>query len=208
MKVIPGILEKEWSEIEKKIEIGKTFATAFHVDIIDNKFAPNLSFLGPDPFKKYSHNIFFELHMMVENPIQYLLPFADAGFKRFLGHVEKMPDQEEFVAKAQMLGEVGLAIDGPTALSAIKVQYEDLDTILLMSIKAGFSGQSFVKEYIQKASIIHEKTNIPIEVDGGVNDKTIHQAKECGITRFVSTSYIFSNPDPQKAYQNLLRVLE
>lgn len=205
--ILPGILEKDWESIEKKIQLVQPFAKQIHIDIIDNKFAPNLSFLDPEPFKKYSQNIFFELHMMVDDPIQYLKPFASAGFRRFLGHVEKMPDQTAFVAEAQFLGEVGLAIDGPTSLSAIKVSYEDLDTVLLMSIKAGFSGQSFVREYAQKASIIREKTNIPIEVDGGVNDKTIIEAKECGITRFVSTSYIFNSEDPQKAYQTLLELV-
>src|SRR3989344_2798293 len=131
MEVIPGILEKEWSEIERKIEIAKPFAKTIHIDIIDGKFAPNTTLIDPLPFKKFilsqlAQAPLFELHMMVENPIQYLKPFADAGFKRFIGQIEMMPDQEEFVAQAQLLGEVGLAVDGPTPLEEIKVPYEDL----------------------------------------------------------------------------------
>ncbi|MEK6818330.1 MAG: hypothetical protein AABY10_00170, partial [Nanoarchaeota archaeon] len=169
MEVIPGILEKEWSEIEKKIELVRPFAQAIHIDIIDGKFAPNTTFLDPTPFKKYSSDIFFELHMMVVDPLQYLKPFADAGFRRFLGHIEKMPSQEEFVANGQLLGEVGLAIDGPTALSEINVPLDDLDALLCMSIKAGFSGQKFEPTYIENLEMIQEEPWIPIERDGGFN---------------------------------------
>jgi len=221
MEVIPGILEKDWSEIERKIEIVKSFAEtasqssvaeanaapAIHIDIIDGKFAPNTTFLDPSPFAKYSKEIFFELHMMVNNPVQYLKPFARAGFKRFLGHIEKMSDQDEFVAKAQELGEVGLVIDGITPVSNIKVPYGDLDCVLIMTIKAGQSRQEFVPEYLEKVRRIREKNKfLAIEVDGGINDKTIIQAKEDGATRFVSTTFIFNpllDSSPQKQFSLL-----
>ncbi|MEK7092590.1 MAG: hypothetical protein AAB907_03120 [Patescibacteria group bacterium] len=203
MEVIPGILEKEWSEIEKKIELVRPFAQAIHIDIIDGKFAPNTTFLDPTPFKKYSSDIFFELHMMVVDPLQYLKPFADAGFRRFLGHIEKMPSQEEFVAKGQLLGEVGLAIDGPTALSEINVPLDDLDALLCMSIKAGFSGQKFEPTYIEKLEMIQEETWIPIEIDGGINSDTMVKAASLGGTRFVSTSFIFSSQNPEGNYKIL-----
>jgi len=210
-EIIPGILEKNWEEIEKKIEIVKPFAKSIHIDIIDGKFAPNTTFLDPTPFAKYSQDILFELHMMVKNPIQYLKPFADAGFRRFLGHIEKMPDQREFVAKAAKLGEVGLAIDGPTDLSRIKIPYEQLDSVLVMAIKAGWSGQKFNPEYLKKVEIIHSvQEGINIEVDGGINDRTILLAKNEGANKFVSTSFIFGvHPSvgrPQSQF-NLLRTI-
>src|SRR5689334_22078813 len=108
MEILPGILEKEWNAIESKIHTIKPFSNTIHVDLLDGKFAPNTTLLDPTPFKKYSNDFTLELHMMVDNPIQYLKPFADAGFKRFVGHVEKMPDQVAFVAEAQLYGEVGL----------------------------------------------------------------------------------------------------
>lgn len=206
MEILPGILEKEWSDIEKKIEVVRPFAKAIHVDLLDGKFAPNTTFIDPSPFKKFSHEIFFEVHMMVDNPIQYLQSFADAGFKRFLGHVEKMPDQVEFVAKAQILGEVGLAIDGKTPVEAIKVPFDDLDCLLVMTINAGFSGQTFMPEHLEKVKSLRSKiTNqfFPIEVDGGVNDQTIVQAKEAGVSRFVATSFLFKDENPQKQFQVL-----
>jgi|SRR3989344_9048129 len=211
-EIIPGILEKEWSEIERKINLVKPFAKSVHIDIIDGKFAPNTTFLDPTPFTKYSKDINFELHMMVENPIQYLKPFADAGFRRFLGHVEslnRVGDQEEFVAQGELLGEVGLAIDGPTDLSAIKVPYRDLDCILIMTIKAGQSGQAIVPQYLEKIKILRSAQNDPsagsglaIEVDGGINDETIIQAKNAGANRFVSTSFLFKD-NPQNQFDLL-----
>lgn len=223
LEVIPGILEKEWNEIERKIEIVRGFAKTastsnvaranaapvIHIDIIDGKFAPNTTFIDPAPFAKYSSEIFFELHMMVENPIQYLKPFADAGFKRFLGHIEMMPDQVEFVAQAQLLGEVGLAVDGQTNLSAIKVPYEDLDEILIMSIKAGASGQMFNPEYLKKVETLRQAHgDIKIGIDGGINYETIKQAKNAGATRFISTSFMFGSQDPLSQFNLLIKCLD
>lgn len=205
-EIIPGILEKDWPEIEKKLEIAKPFAKSIHIDILDGKFAPNITFLDPAPFSKYSQDLFLELHMMVEDPIQYLESYAKAGFKRFLGHIEQMPDQAEFVAKAKELGEVGLAVDGPTPLDAVKVPYSDLDCVLLMTIKSGFSGQPFLPEVLEKIKTVREKTTIPIEVDGGTNDTTIMQTKNAGATRFAATSFIFNSPDPQSQF-NLLKTI-
>ena len=205
MEIIPGILEKEWGEIERKINLVRSFAKSIHIDIIDGKFAPNITFLDPTPFAKYTHSaasgraILFEAHLMVEDPINYLKPFADAGFRRFLGHIEKMSDQEEFVAQGQLLGEVGLAIDGPTPLDSVKAPYGDLDCILVMTIKAGESGQAFTPEYLEKVKIMNQakpdqddtKTGMKVEVDGGINNQTIIQAKNAGATRFVANSFIF-----------------
>src|SRR4051812_48609289 len=123
-EILPGILEKEWSEIERKLELVKPFAKSIHVDLLDGKFAPNTTFLDPKPFAKYTKDMTFELHMMVENPVQYIKPWADAGFRRFIGHIEKMPDQVEFVAQAQLFGEAGLALDKESSVSAIQVSLD------------------------------------------------------------------------------------
>lgn len=214
MEIIPGILEKEWKAIERKIELVKSFAQVIHIDILDGKFAQNTTFLDPKPFKKYSSDILFELHMMVDDPIQYVQPFADAGFKRFLGHVEKMPSVAEFVAKTQLLGEVGLAIDGPTSLESVHVPYEDIDCLLFMTITAGFSGQSFTSAHLEKVKKAREASYkedelrvLPIEVDGGINDRTIVEAKEAGATRFITTSFLFGGEDPKKQYETLVNLI-
>lgn len=208
-EVIPGILEKEWSEIEKKIALLTPFAKTLHIDIIDNKFAPNLTILDPKPFAKYKDQFLLEAHLMVDEPLNYLKPFADAGFKRFLGHVEKMSSQEEFVAQGQIFGEVGLALDGPTTIEAIKVPYDDLDAVhFYVSDRVGFAGPPMMPQRLERIKALRQISNIPIEVDGGVKDTTIKLAKEAGATRFVATSFISAAPNPHQAFitlQNLVR---
>ncbi len=201
-RVIPGILEKDWPVIEMKIQQVLPFAKAIHVDLIDGKFASNTTFLDPAPFKKYTYDIPFELHMMVEEPINYLKAWADAGFQRFIGHIEKMSDQVEFVARAQLLGEVGLGVDQDSQLDRIEVPFSDLDVLLFMTVKAGFSGEEFVEKDLDKIKIAREKSFIPIEVDGGINDQTILRAKESGADRFIATSFIFKET-PQEQYKIL-----
>lgn len=201
-RIIPGILEKDWAEIETKIQQVLPFAKAIHIDLIDGKFAPNTTFLDPLPFKKYTKDIPFELHMMVEEPINYLKAWADAGFQRFIGHIEKMSDQIEFVAKAQLLGEVGLGVDQDSGFDAIEVPFSDLDVLLFMTVKAGASGQGFEEKNLEKIKKAREKSFIPIEVDGGINDQNISIAKKFGANRFVATSFIFDG-NPQDQYQIL-----
>lgn len=201
-RIIPGILEKDWPSIELKIQQVLPFAKAIHIDLIDGKFAPNTTFLDPAPFKKYTYDIPFELHMMVEEPINFLDSWADAGFRRFIGHIEKMSDQVEFVAKAQLLGEVGLGIDQDSQLERVEVPFSDIDVLLFMTVAAGFSGKEFVEKNLDKIKIAREKSFIPIEVDGGINDKTLLRAKESGADRFVATSFIFDG-NPRENYEKL-----
>jgi ribulose-phosphate 3-epimerase len=203
-EVIPGILETDFQEIERKLQIIKPFSRRVHIDILDGKFSDTVSFQDPAPFSKYKDDFFLEAHFMVEDPTSLINSFANAGFKRFLGHIEKMKDVEEFIAEGQIFGEVGLALDLQTPISAINVPFDDLDCILLMSVKAGKSGQEFVSEVLEKIKQLRQKTNLPIEIDGGINEETIIAAKAEGAERFVATSYIFNNLDKMAAYEKLL----
>lgn len=207
--IIPGILEQEWDAIERKIEQVKPFAHTIHIDLIDGMFAPTTTFADPEPFKKYTKDTFFELHLMVEEPSSYIEAWSKAGFQRFLGHVEHMSDQAAFVAKASEVGEVGLVLDGQTPVDAIHVSWDDLDTILLMMIHAGASGQQFQPQQLQKVETLAAKTLLPLEVDGGIDERTILEAAKKGATRFVTTSYLFQQGiTPQEQYVHLLKLLD
>ncbi len=207
-QIIPGVLEKNWEEVEKKLILAKTFTNTVHLDIIDGKFVDNKTFLDPEPFKKYSSDVFIELHMMVEEPIDYIEKWANAGIKRFIGHVEQMTSQREFVHLAKQFGEAGLALDGPTHISAIKIPFNTLDTILVYtSNRVGFSGPPLMEERLDKIRHLKKLTSIPIEADGGINDKTILQTKAAGVSRFVATSYIFGSDDPSHKYKDLQKII-
>ncbi len=205
-EIIPGILERDWDTIEQHIIQFSPFAKTLHIDIIDGKFAQNTTFLDPKPFTKYAKDISLELHMMVEEPINYVEPWANAGFRRFIGHVEKMSSQEEFVAKVQEYGEVVLALDMATPIEALKVSFDDLDALLVMTIKAGFSGQQFIENALRKVTALQEKASIPIEVDGGINNETIKKAYVAGAKRFVATSFLHKG-DTKIAFNLLMESL-
>lgn len=204
--IIPTILEKSWEEIEAKFEIYKKFANCVHIDFLDGKFAPEKTFLDPQPFSKYSKYFKLEAHLMVDEPLFYLEKLADAGFRTFLGHVERMNDQIEFVAKGQELGAVGLALDIETPIEAIKVSLEDLDQVLLMGINAGASGRSFDERVIPKIKSLSEKELVNIEIDGGMNDQTLPLAKNAGANTFCVNSFLFKG-DPQKQFRLLQSIL-
>lgn len=200
--VIPAILESNFSEIEKKIALLEGVSDYFHIDFIDGVFADNKTILDPAPFSKFTNSHFFEAHLMVDNPISYLDKLSEAGFKRFIGHVEMMPDQVEFVAKGEELGEVGLALDGKTPYEKVGVSLEDLDILLFMTVDAGFSGRSFNQAYTEKIKQVPDWFK-NIEVDGGINDKTLPIAKHAGANIFAVTSFIFESVDPTESFKKL-----
>lgn len=200
--VIPGILEKDFSEIEKKISLLEGVSDHFHIDFIDGVFAKNKTILDPSLFSKFTKSHFFEAHLMVDNPSSYLDKLAEAGFKRFIGHVERMPDQVEFIAKGERLGEVGLALDGKTPYEKIEVSLEDLDILLLLAIDAGFSGQSFKPSYLEKIKQVPQWFK-NIEVDGGINDRTLPIAKKMGANIFAVTSFIYESVDPAESFKKI-----
>lgn len=118
-----------------------------------------------------------------------------------------MGDQKSFIERATEYGQAGFALDADTPVEALKVEPEELDSILIMTIKAGFSGQTFRPELLEKVKHFKTHDMVPVEVDGGVNDQTIGQAITAGAVRFVATSALFKTPtDPHTRYRELLTI--
>lgn len=202
----PGTQIQDWEAMKQKIEVLLPFTESVHLDFLDGKFVNNSNFMDPKPFAELADKVILEAHFMTENPLQYIKPFADAGFKRFIGQIEKMPDVAAFVAEAQLYGEAGLAIDGPTSLESLQLPLEDLDVVLFYTgERAGFSGATMDPTRLEKVKALREKDPfIAIEIDGGVNDTNIAMAKDAGVTRFVSTGFIYKEgADPKVQYDIL-----
>lgn len=211
----PGTNNTSFADIEAKIKQLAPFSKTIHIDVVDGEYASTKTHLDPKPFEVYTkgplahEGLKFEVHLMVKNPITYLRSFADAGFYRFIGHIEHMTNQEEFVAQAQLLGEVGLAIDKQTSIDDIRVPLDDLDMLLIMTIQAGASGQKFEEELLEKVKAIRSKSEtLPVEVDGGINDETIEAAAAAGANRFVATSFLFNLQTPQEQFTLLHHKLQ
>lgn len=146
----------------------------------------------------------FELHMMVKDPLRYLERFAAVGFKRFFAHVEGefVP---EYIEKCYQLGvEAGLAIDGETPPTKILPYLDKLDCVLVMAIEAGESGRPFREDTVDKIKKIREVDfEIPIAVDGAMNDVNAVKVVAAGVTRINSNSFIFGAPDVKMAIEKL-----
>jgi ribulose-phosphate 3-epimerase len=194
--VIPALLEKDPVEIEKKIRRVETLVEWVQIDLADNTLVPNETFADPEFFKSLKTPVNLELHMMVSDPLTYLKPFADAGFKRFYAHVEA-EHIKEFLVKAEELNvEVGLAIDAPTPLETIWPYLQDLDGVLVMAVKAGFSGQAFIPETADRVKRIADAFfDLPITVDGAMNDENAAKVVAAGASRINSNSFLFAAED-------------
>ncbi len=207
IEVIPAILEKDFPEIEKKIHLVEGLVEWVQVDIADNSLVPNSTFLDPEPFAKLQTKLNLELHMMVKDPLMYLERFTASGFKRFFAHVEG-GFVDEYIAKCYQLGvEVGLAIDGETPFDTIHPYLDNIDCVLVMAIDAGFSGRPFREDTIEKIKRIREvDIEIPIAVDGAMNEENAKKVILSGANRINSNSFIFASIDVKMAIETLKNV--
>lgn len=196
LEVIPGILENDLAELKRKASLVAPFTEWIQLDISDGSLVPKATF----------HNIpeladiinltgkSFEAQLMVASPEKYVKSLADAGFKRIIAHVECI-DPRLFleVVKYESV-EAGLAIDATTELEVIEPFLDEIDSVLVMTVEAGSSGQKFLPETVEKIRLLHENNpDLSIEVDGGMNPQTAKLVKEAGVVRIVATSYIFND---------------
>lgn len=213
IEIIPAILENNFAEIEKKIRLleevnskntREKIISWVQIDLADGSLVPNTTFLDPAPFASLKTQLNFEAHLMVTDPLRYLERFAAAGFKRFYAHVEGTYT-EEYIAQGYQLGvEVGLAIDGPTPYEKIHKYLDNIDCVLVMAIEAGFSGKLFRQDTIEKIKKIREADlEIPIAVDGAMNEENAGKVISAGATRICSNSNIFSATDIKASIEKL-----
>ena len=177
-----------------------------HIDVMDNKFVPNYQ-LPPEEvneLSKYSKKK-FDIHLMVEDPIEYINKLKCKNIiKSITIHVEINKNIDNLIKIIKKKGyNVGLAIKPNTKIEELNKYFDKIDTILVMSVEPGFGGQKFIKESINKIKNIRKmNSNILIEVDGGIDDKTIDDIKYISDI-IVSGSYIINSNNYQEAINNL-----
>jgi ribulose-phosphate 3-epimerase len=212
IEIVPGIFEKDFQSIEKKVKLISPFVDWIHIDIADGKFVPNTSLLDPAPFKELisQSGKDFELHMMVNSPFSIAKKWIDAGFNRLIMHIESLKHVDQIkdnMTKLKDLNQdlqIGIAVDYDTDVETVFPFLEAIDSVLIMTIKAGFSGQTLIPKLLEKVAILRKKKYyLSIEVDGGINDETAGLAIEAGAKRLVSTSYLFKSKDVKKAIWTL-----
>lgn len=200
--IAPSLLAADFSKLKEEVKaIENTKAKWLHLDVMDGNFVPNISF-GADIVKaiRKDSNLYFDTHLMIENPEWYIDTMADAGVQSISIHVEatKHLDRALQLIKARGL-KAGVAINPATDITFLDNIYEKLDLILIMTVNPGFGGQKFLNQMIEKIRKVRNKfPHIDIQVDGGINNETAKLVIEAGANILVAGSYVFSGNYSEK----------
>lgn len=219
MLIAPSILNADnlnlKKDISKAIEAG---IERFHIDIMDAHFVPNLSF-GPElvsDFKREFPMTDAEIHLMSDKPDVLVPAFVKAGADMIELHYEAMSEEKldywlDYIISNDV--KTGLVLSPDTPVEVIKKFASKLDQVLLMTVYPGFGGQKFIPESTEKITKTRElldelKRDIPIEVDGGINDQTAKLARDAGAEIFVAGSYIFKKGNIEGQVSHLEEIIK
>ena len=199
-RIAPSILSADFAALAAAIETVKPETDLLHVDVMDAHFVPNLT-IGPPvvrSLRRHSPDLYFDCHLMMDNPASFLDDFKDAGANGCTVHVE--------IGGTDDL--IGLAANPDMPFDAVEPFLDKIDLLLLMTVFPGFGGQSFIADVMPKveqarAEIDRRGLRVALQVDGGVNEKTLPLAAKAGADTFVAGNAIFGANDPLAAARRL-----
>jgi ribulose-phosphate 3-epimerase len=206
IQIAPSILSADFSRIGEEIQdVEKGGCDIIHVDVMDGHFVPNLT-LGPPLIKSFrkSTKLPLDVHLMIDEPIQYIEDFRKAGSDWITIHVEATKQVEKTLDEIKKLGaKPGISLRPKTPLSAIEPFLGKVELVLIMSVEPGFGGQSFMPEMMDKVKKLRSKFQGLISVDGGVNRDTVAQVREAGADVIVAGTAVFGQKDRAAAIREL-----
>lgn len=207
-----SILSADLCNLERDIKRAEDAGCDYiHFDVMDGVFVNNISY-GIPVLKSVSKvtSITLDVHLMIVDPIKYIKQFAESGADIITFHYEAASDCGEVIDRIHSFGKkAGVSVKPGTPVSVLYPYLDKIDMILVMTVEPGFGGQGFIYETLDKISELKSELDkhgisVPIQVDGGINDKTAPKVKENGASILVAGSYIFGASDMKKAV-NLLR---
>ena len=213
IRIAPSLLASDFTNLKSELARAEAAGADWHhVDVMDGHFVPNLS-IGPpvvQSIKKVS-GIPLDVHLMIENPGEWADIYAKAGADILSFHYEAAA--ENFEATLNQFKDtgckVGVALNPPCAAEVLKPYLKDIDMVLIMSVNAGFGGQSFMPEVLSKVSQLREwGYDGDIQIDGGISDKTIGPCLAAGANVFVAGSYLYGADSMPEALQELHNKVE
>jgi ribulose-phosphate 3-epimerase len=215
IQISPSVLTADFARLGEDVASVAPHVDQFHLDVMDGHYVPNLTF-GPDVVAAIRRHtdLPFNVHLMIEEPLKYAERFAAVGADRITFHPEVVEDVAGAIAAVRSTGAgVGLAIHPDVELDTVKEHLGDVDVILVMTVRPGFGGQSFLSEVVPKIAsarrMVEENgLSADIEVDGGVNTTTVEQVLEAGADIVVAGSAIFDGKDAPGAALRLRRKIE
>ena len=205
MKIAPSILAADFARLADHIGSVGPEADLLHVDCMDGHYVPNLS-IGPPVVAalRKATDLYLDCHLMINNPGDLLDAFVAAGADGITVHVE-VGDTDALLGRIRDAGcKVGLTLEPATPYEAVAPYLDRLDTLLVMSVRTGFGGQSFIPDVLDKVRIARREIAerglaTEIEIDGGINIETAPLAAAAGVDILVAGTAVFGQSDPQAA---------
>jgi ribulose-phosphate 3-epimerase len=204
-RIAPSILSADFAALGDAIDAVASQADLLHVDVMDGHFVPNLT-IGPPVVKslRTHSDLYFDCHLMMTNPGEFLEAFCRAGANGCSVHVE-VGETQSLIDQMHTLGlDVGLAVNPETPFEEFERWLDQITMVLLMTVHPGFGGQSFIADVVPKVRRTRDEIDrrglgVAIEVDGGIDVETAPIVAEAGASVFVAGSAIFHTPDPAAA---------
>ena len=206
MIVAPSLLSANFAHLARDIDrLNEAGCQMLHLDIMDGHFVPNISF-GSSIVKTLRPltKMVFDVHLMISEPDRYIDAFKDAGADIITVHAEASTHLDRSVSKIRQLGiKAGVSLNPSTHESCLDYVIDKIDMVLIMTVNPGYGGQSFIEEMVDKISrvkktITERNLNVDIEVDGGINHKTVAKVTEAGANILVAGSAFFGSENPSE----------
>lgn len=214
IQIAPSILSADFLHLEKDVELVNREADLFHLDIMDGSFVPNISFGFPvvEAIAKAARKP-LDVHLMIVHPEKYVERFAKAGASMLSFHYEAaLEESGAILEQIRALGvKAGIVINPDCPVQKIFPYLDKADFILLMSVFAGFGGQKFIPESLERIAAVRAELDrrgrkeVPIEVDGGIGPENAAAVKKAGAGILVAGSAVFKAPDPAQAIAAMRR---
>jgi len=209
--IAPSLLAADFLNLEKECRmLNESEADWFHLDIMDGRFVPNISF-GPmlvDVFRRATKKV-CDVHLMIEEPGLYAEQFKNAGADNLSVHIEACPHLHRNIQQIKNLGmKAGVAINPHTPVSELSDILADIDLVCMMSVNPGFGGQKFIPYTLEKIKqlrrMIDERgLNVHIEIDGGVTLENAASILAAGADVLVAGNTVFKSDDPKNTIAQL-----
>jgi ribulose-phosphate 3-epimerase len=214
IEIAPSILAADFSALGDAVRaVERAGVKLLHVDVMDGHFVPNISIGAPVVASlRKATRLTLDVHLMIENPEQYIGAFAEAGANWITVHQEATVHLNRAIHQIREHGcRAGVAINPATPVSALTEVLADADLVLVMSVNPGFGGQHFLEGCVRKISDLRELRsrydgNFRIEVDGGIGPDTATRVVRAGAEILVAGTSVFHTPDAAAAVQELQRV--